>query len=49
MPNKINTSDYNFTRLDAEAFFSFTIWINAHPQGGIFIYKDYRIEVKPVV
>jgi hypothetical protein len=45
MSNKMRIADYNFTRLDAEAYFAFTIWINTNPNGGVFVWKDIRLEI----
>lgn len=33
---------------EARIYVAFTVWLQQHPYGGVFQYRDYKLEVKPV-
>jgi hypothetical protein len=45
MPTKINLSDYNLTKAEAQAYVEFGLWLQQHPKGGVFQYHDFKVTV----
>jgi hypothetical protein len=47
MANKLNIDDYNLDFTDSRIYVDFCLWLNVNPNGGIFVYNDFKVEVTP--